>query len=281
MNSFFETELNKVHDLPDGYWFYVALSTAFWTALYSVSSYFLPQYELMKSSSSKSELKDLKSRVISSIHALFSCGNSLYFLLNDETFKELSILHSNDTFCLTTAPSLGYFIYDYFLIMTDYESLGGLGMFAHHICVVACLLGTTYYRIYHIVVLLFCFSEITTPFVNARIILLKMGMKDSKLYVINGICMFLGFLFFRFSLVFIIPYIILSQMDKIKQLSGLTNLLSFVSYMAMSFLNSMWTYKIFIGLLKAIRPSSAVEPQTQQQYHHHQHQQQHKAIKSV
>lgn len=258
--NFFQSEANFMHDVPANFWSLVALSTILWAGLYSISEHLLPSkyIEMIKASCTPSEWKDIRSRLVSNIHALYSCFIAIYFYKNDPKFQSWDIVYTSDSFSLASTGTLGYFLYDYLLIMTDFESLGGLGMFCHHVCVVSCLLGCCYYRVYHIVVVMFCLSEITTPFVNARVIMLKMGMKDSPYYVLNGLFMFLGFVLFRFSLVFILPYMMLSQIDTIKTLCGFTNMVSFIGYLGMSFLNSMWTYKIFIGLLKAVQQESSM-----------------------
>jgi hypothetical protein len=102
---------------------------------------------------------------------------------------------------------------------------------------------------------MFLFTEVTTPFVNARVLLLKLDKKDDLIYLVNGICMFLGFVFFRFSLVFVVPYISLTQLETVKLFSGMTNTLTVLGYSGISYLNTMWTYKILIGLLKAWKHS--------------------------
>ena len=72
-------------------------------------------------------------------------------------------------------------------------------MIAHHVILI-CLLfpALVYYsNMGDFFTGAFYLTEISTPFVNARIIISKLGFKESKLYVINGVLMMLVFGVFR------------------------------------------------------------------------------------
>ena len=72
------------------------------------------------------------------------------------------------------------------------------------------------------------------------------------LYVVNGIAMWLGFIIFRFSLVFLVPYALSLNRDIVAKMSIFTHTLSILSYFSMSSLNTLWTWKITKGVLKVV-----------------------------
>jgi hypothetical protein len=137
-------------------------------------------------------------------------------------------------------------------------------MFLHHCIAISTCLLLTYYQSVQSILLLFAISEITTPFVNNRIFLEHLDMKSSIWFALNGIAMWLGFVIFRFSLVFIIPYILYQQWSTfMHSVPLILRTLVFVFYSLMSVLNTYWTYKITTGLIKVVK--SQLRPPQQQE----------------
>lgn len=99
--------------------------------------------------------------------------------------------------------------------------------------------------------MLFALSEATTPFVNLRVFLVKAGKKDSFIYLMNGVAMFLGFVIFRVSLVFVIPYVFYVYREQLQQMAIFPTFMTTLGYLIISSLNVMWTYAIGMGLVKA------------------------------
>ncbi|CAN0876813.1 TLC domain-containing protein 4 [Linum grandiflorum] len=138
-------------------------------------------------------------RGFSTFHAIFAALLSLYLVLLSDLFKDddqdvmmidkYSVLSNS-----VLGVSVGYFLTDLAMIVWCYPVLGGVEYLLHHglslfSIILAILSGNA--QIYILMVL---FTECTTPFVNLRWYLDVAGQKTSKLYIYNGVMLFLGWL---------------------------------------------------------------------------------------
>ncbi|XP_071917788.1 uncharacterized protein [Coffea arabica] len=98
-----------------------------------------------------------------------------------------------------------------------------------------------------IYILMVLFTEITTPFVNLRWYLDTAGQKDSKLYVCNGLALFLGWLVARILLFMYFFVHLFSHFDQVKEVYtlGFYSLLTVPPVLAM--MNAFWFLKIARG----------------------------------
>ena len=253
--NMFETEHSKPQEPPPFYYLIIGSSVVCWALLYGVSGVFLP--ESIKKSRPPHVVKDLKSRVVSSIHALYAFAIAIYFFTTDWRFADWDLMHGSDEFSIAFATVVGYFVYDFILICTDWKHLGGYGMAAHHIMAIFSFIICMYYKTSQVLLLLFALTEITTPIVNNRIFLMEFGKKESISYAINGLLMWVGFVLFRLSLVFVIPYILHRQWNDFSvKIVPILRIVIASFYVGISFLNTFWTWKITIGLIKVISGGS-------------------------
>lgn len=199
-------------------------------------------------------------RGFSTFHAFVVAAGSFYLVLLSDLFAESS--HGQDIVKRKSVLSdtilgisTGYFLSDMGMILWYYPVLGGLEYVLHH--------GLSMFSIilslisgqgqFYIVMVLFC--EITTPFVNLRWYLDVAKQKNSKLYICNGIALFLGWLVarvFLFIYFFIHMYLHFDQVKEIFPL-GFYSLLTVTP--VLSAMNLFWFWKITKGLVKTITKS--------------------------
>jgi hypothetical protein len=245
--SLFETENYIPHGLSMEYGAIVLFSAIFWWFLY-----LLPIQRMAPQKLVEKWNKDLQSRVISSLHAIYASGLSCYFFYTCTEFSQFNLTFGTKFCGMMYGTVVGYFLYDWILIMSDPKQMGGYGMLLHHAAATIAILIATIYNSFQLILLLFALTEITTPFINMRTFLLVMGMEDSIWYALNGICVLLGFLGVRFSLVFAIPWILYSQMERFLSVPLFLQFATVTFYITMSCLNTFWTWKIMTGLVKLL-----------------------------
>jgi len=138
-------------------------------------------------------------RGFSTFHALAAAAVSFYLLVMSGLFSEdaHSAVVIDRKSWLSDAMfgvSLGYFLTDLAMILRYFPRLGGKEYLLHH--------GLSMYAISlallsgkgHVYILMVLFTEATTPFVNLRWYLDLAGRKGSKLYLYNGLALFVGWL---------------------------------------------------------------------------------------
>jgi TLC domain len=113
------------------------------------------------------------------------------------------LFRSSPVSTATLIFSFGYFLTDIFMFMF-YFSHGTVAMNIHHICALISVTISAFTGQGHPYVLLVLSTEVTTPLVNARWLLDKGGLKQHKLYFINGITMMVMWFFVR--IVFMVFY---------------------------------------------------------------------------
>ncbi|XP_062013878.1 uncharacterized protein LOC133730267 isoform X2 [Rosa rugosa] len=206
---------------------------------------------------SKAEKVEWNNRGFSTVHAIAVAVASFYLILLSDTFHEgysdELIISRRSTFSDTTLGiSIGYFLADIAMIFWHFPALGGLEYVLHH--------GLSMFSIFlslvsgegQIYILMVLFSESTTPFVNLRWYLDIAGKKNSKLYVCNGVALFLGWLVARillFIYFFIHMFFHFHQVKTIFPL-GFYSLLMIPPVLAI--MNLFWFWKIAKGLIKTV-----------------------------
>ncbi|XP_021909928.1 transmembrane protein 56 [Carica papaya] len=196
-------------------------------------------------------------RGFSTFHALVVAVASLYLLLFSDLFSENSLddLTVNRTSTLSETIlgiSIGYFLSDLAMILWHYPSLGGPEYILHH--------GLSMFSIFlsvisgqgQMYILMVLFSECTTPFVNLRWYLDVGGQKSSKIYVFNGVALFLGWLIARILLFIFFFLHMVTHFDQVKKIFplGFYSLLTVPPVLAM--MNVVWFWKITRGLVKTL-----------------------------
>lgn len=197
---------------------------------------------------------DWNSRVVSTLHALacilfgFSALAEVgYEIPEDFTWTITPLLHQ------WMAVSLGYFVYDTLLGIKDWHwGNFSVSMAIHHVVAV---LAYTYPVIFQNGAYwgaIWLFTEASTPFVHARVFLLRAGYRKSLIYVLNGIAMCLGFVALRMPIQVFTFWTILREQENLAQLPDVFRVCLYLGWTATTVLNSFWSVKITKGLFKAL-----------------------------
>ncbi|KAK6142371.1 hypothetical protein DH2020_022719 [Rehmannia glutinosa] len=206
---------------------------------------------------SKSKQIEWNNRAMSTVHALFISTASMYFtfwsdLYSDNLLRGPITLRSSSFSTFTLGVSVGYFLSDLAMIIWFYPSLGTMEYVIHHLLSVvgvsyAMLTGEA--QLYTFMVLT---SEATTPGINLRWYLDAAGMKKSRVYIINGVVIFLAWLVARILLFVYLFYHEYIFYDQVKQMHTSGILLVLLVPSVIGVMNLIWFWKIFKGLKKTL-----------------------------
>ncbi|KDD74819.1 hypothetical protein H632_c1053p0, partial [Helicosporidium sp. ATCC 50920] len=157
----------------------------------------------------------------------------------------------------TLAVSLGYFLVDLVMLRVHRPYFGGVEMVAHHIMGIASLLVGLWWGEAHGLTLGMLVTEFTTPFVNLRWMLEAAGMRDSSLYVSNGMGLLLSWTLIRilyFAEFF--PFLYRTR-HELALVHRPTAALCVAVPIVIFCMNLMWYHKIVRGAFKLLRGSNA------------------------
>ncbi|KAG5586018.1 hypothetical protein H5410_046452 [Solanum commersonii] len=197
-------------------------------------------------------------RGFSTFHALLVAAASLYLLLESDLFRdgaqdELMINRTSAFSDSILGISAGYFLADLAMIFYYFPALGGMEYVLHHGLSMFAIVQSLLSGQAQMYIFMVLFTESTTPFVNLRWYLDVAGQKNSRLYVCNGVALFLGWLVARILLFLFFFYHMFSHFDLIKKVYplGFYSLLTVPPGLAL--LNIVWFWKIAKGLIKTLR----------------------------
>lgn len=208
------------------------------------------------SSLSKIQHIEWNNRAISTVHAIFVTIFSLYFVFWSDLYSDqqpgLIAFRSSSLSTLTLGVSVGYFLADLGMIVWFYPHIGGMEYVVHHLLSISALayaMLTGEGQLYTYMVLI---SETTTPGINLRWYLATAGMKRSRVYVINGVVIFLAWLVARVLLFVYLFYHLYVHYDQVKEMQTFGLLLVFVVPYVLGVMNLMWFVKIVKGMKKTL-----------------------------
>ncbi|KAJ4719260.1 transmembrane protein 56-B [Melia azedarach] len=210
---------------------------------------------------SSSQKLEWNNRGFSTIHALFASVASLYLLLFTDLFSEdyhdeLIINRTSSVSERVLGISIGYFLSDLAMILWCYPALGGLEYVLHHGLSMFAIILSLVSGQAQIYILMVLFTECTTPFVNLRWYLDVAGQKSSKIYICNGVALFLGWLVARI-LLFIYYFIHMTiHFEQVKQVFPLGFYSLLVIPFALAAMNVFWFWKIARGMIKTLSKAS-------------------------
>ncbi|KAL8026955.1 hypothetical protein ABFX02_14G063700 [Erythranthe guttata] len=196
-------------------------------------------------------------RGFSTVHAIVVAAGSLYLLVVSDLFVNtqdgLFVSKTSTLSDTLLGVSIGYFLSDLAMIFYYYPALGGMEYVVHHglsmySITMALLSGQAQFYI-----LMVLFTEITTPFVNLRWRLDIAGMKNSRIYIYNGVALFFGWLVARIVLFMFFFYHMFIHFDQVKGIFplGFYSLISVPP--VISVMNIFWFWKIARGMVKTLR----------------------------
>lgn len=103
------------------------------------------------------------------------------------------------------------------------------------------------------IVLIWIFTEITTPIVNQRWFFMMLNMKDSILYMLNGALMLLGFVIVRVGMNFVMAYLMWeNRVILFRDTELIGHFTLFFLWFAEIVFNFYWTYLIAKGFFKLL-----------------------------
>ncbi|XP_047059614.1 TLC domain-containing protein 4-B-like [Lolium rigidum] len=201
-------------------------------------------------------------RGFSTFHALVAAAVSFYVVMVSGLFSEdinNSILIGRKSWLSDSmfGVSIGYFLTDLAMILWYFPSLGGKEFLLHH--------GLSMYAIglalfsgkAHMYILMVLFTEATTPFVNLRWYLDVAGQKTHRLYLCNGLALFVGWLVARIILFVYFFSHMYFHFDQVKSIFAL----GFYSIMTVpptiAAMNVFWFWKISKGMVKTLCKSKS------------------------
>lgn len=198
-----------------------------------------------------------KNRGFSTFHAVVVAAASLYLLVGSDLFYDSSqaeLLIKRTSFFSDTilGVSTGYFLADLAMICYYFPALGGFEYILHHGLSLLSIVQSLVSGQAQIYILMVLFSEITTPFVNLRWYLDVANLKNSKLYLFNGVALFFGWLVARVILFIYFFYHMFIHFDQVKKVYpiGFYTLLTVPPVLTM--MNLLWFTKIAKGMVKTL-----------------------------
>ncbi|XP_073281378.1 uncharacterized protein [Primulina huaijiensis] len=213
-----------------------------------------------KSYSGLSEYRQIEwnNRAMSTLHAIFITNASLYFvfwsdLYSNDKFVGPITLRRSTLSSFTLGVSTGYFFSDLGMIFWFYPSLGGMEYVIHHLLSVVGLCYAMLTGEGQLYTYMLSISEATTPWINLRWYLDEAGMKNSSVYLTNGIIIFISWLqVARILLSVYLFYHVYVHYGQVKQMHTTGVMLLLVVPSALSVMNLIWFGKIFKGLKKTL-----------------------------
>ena len=227
----FGLSLQNLLDNPVGLWLF---SFVCWFLLYLFFSYFVHKYAVSYNIPDNDKAQ-VSEGLVSSFQGFFCGGVGIITVLATQH----DVVKAKYWFAVPYSTiGSAYFIYDllamYYSHSLHKDSKGlnwrahfkrylqrNMLMFAHHIILIFILFPALVYYSGMGDFFTGCFylTEISTPFVNMRVILHKFGMKSSKLYIVNGVLMTIVFAMCR---VVMFPFMYLTFLNQTSK--GLTYL---------------------------------------------------------
>ncbi|GER44526.1 hypothetical protein STAS_21430 [Striga asiatica] len=194
---------------------------------------------------------------MSTFHAVYITFVSFYFVFWSDLFTgklnngPITLQSSTISTC-ALGVSIGYFLSDLSTIIWFYPSLGGMEYVIHHfisLVAVSYAMLTSEAQFYTFIVLI---SEATTPWINLRWYLDAAGMKGSRVYLVNGMLVFLAWLVVRILLFIYLFCHMYRYYDQVKQMHTTGQILVLLVPSVLSVMNWIWFCKIFKGLKKTL-----------------------------
>jgi len=205
----------------------------------------------------KFEQIEWNNRSFSTAHAILVSVVSIYLLFFSDIFHDNAqdgpvTLRNSQFSTFILGVSLGYFLSDLGMILWLYPALGGKEYVLHHLLslsAIALSLFSGHAQIYIYMVLL---SESTTPEINLRWYLDTAGLRKSKIYVMNGVALFLVWLVARIILFIYFFIHIYIHYDEVKLITPAGFYSLFITPPLLFLMNIYWFGRIMKGLRKTL-----------------------------
>ncbi|CAL4901348.1 unnamed protein product [Urochloa decumbens] len=235
----------------------VLAGVAMCAAIYDLTRHVSSRYSKSYNGLNDMHKVEWNNRGFSTFHALAAAAVSFYLLVISDLFSEDShsaIMIGRKSWLSDAmfGGSLGYFLTDLAMILWYFPRLGGKEYLLHH--------GLSIYAISlallsgkgHFYILMVLFTEATTPFVNLRWYLDLAGRKGSKLYLYNGLALFVGWLVARIILFVYFFAHMYFHFDQVRSVFPLGFYSILTVPPVLSLMNLLWFLKICKGMVKTL-----------------------------
>jgi hypothetical protein len=246
--------------------FYLIWS-AIWVILYSrpTSERVVTKAQKQKHQSHRLERQELATRMVAFLHAaLVGLGSaSLLFYRSDSPLYVRSLTdwknwpnfdaHDQRAIFYASA-SVGFFVADFMLTVILLEE-NGIQFVVHAIAAGSGSLWTALNDRGEVYLMLLMLFEMSTPFLHMRWFLLEYGYKKTKFFIINGLLLVFFFTLCRIVIGFpvIAKLIYELHLTPLAQRETPTMRWFFTfAGLAMCVLNTVWGFKLWVGLFKAV-----------------------------
>eukprot|EP00249_Psilotum_nudum_P010192 c22392_g1_i2 orf=349-1155(-) len=225
--------------------------------VYNVMQALSPVYSKSYRKLSKLQKIEWDNRGFSTFHAILVSVIGAKLLCFSDFFSDDApfgpVIFRSTIFSQSMAGvSIGYFLSDLGMIVWFYPALGGAEYVLHHLLSAASLALSLYSGHAQIYIYIVLFSEITTPFVNLRWYLSVSGLKNSKLYIINGVLLFFGWLMARVLLFVYLFFHIYLHYDQVREIFPLGFYALIIVSPSLTVMNLYWLYKIVRGMIRML-----------------------------
>lgn len=233
----------------------VAASALLWITLYFASRALLP-FSATYRKWDKTRRYKARGLVPSTVFLAGIVPASIWVLASDAQLRDVPVVGATARSLLLSAVATGYFIYDSAVVLYHVKD-DGAAFLVHGVLCLGTFGLATMYRVYQLYAPTFLLFEMTTFFVNARWLLLELGLKDSRLYLYNGLAMLFAWFVVRIvwgywsSFSFWIDTVHAYRAAMLPVPIVLWYALANVCLNAM---NTVWFIKILRAALKAVRP---------------------------
>lgn len=230
--------------------------------LFKLSPYLSNATKTYSSLSQKDKI-DWDSRVSSTLHAVAISALAAYLILCKDVFsdntsipelwKDPPLKRHTQVSNAALGLSVGYFVLDIGLIVRHFPWMGGPEMLTHHIAAFLSVALASFTGQAHLYTLLLLSTELTTPFVNARWFYDQLGWRSAPIYKVNGVCLFVSWLFGRIVLFMWFFKHMWDHRAEIADLRTDVQILILTVPPLLFILNVFWFGKIVRGLYKLLR----------------------------
>ncbi|KAK9814277.1 hypothetical protein WJX72_003292 [[Myrmecia] bisecta] len=211
---------------------------------------------------STKDKKDWNSRYSSTFHAVVITVLATYIICCTDAFDESPgnkrqaiplMFRSTRLTQAALGTSLGYFIMDLYIVAVHYPEMGGPEMLLHHTAALLSVLASACYGQAHLYTLILLGTEVTTPFINMRWVLDRVGWRQTRAYIANGVCLFVTWFLGRVLMFVWFFWHIYQHRAQLKLLNWPPMILITTVPPLLYALNLFWFGKICNGLRKLLQ----------------------------
>jgi len=196
-------------------------------------------------------------RITSHLHNTFAIPLGLWIVL-DPALRDDPLYGTSPAGEALVTLSAGYFVHDLLVVCLCLEE-AGLGFLLHAFFCSALYCYGVFYQQLHYFAAAFILWEMSTPFVQLRWFLYEMGMKNTRVYVANGIMMMAAFFLSRLVMGAYFSYVFWgatqAELENPRPGGFPAPGVHFfrVANVCLQGLNCFWFYKMLRGALQLLR----------------------------